>query len=414
MSPSRTPQLKTLSSISSFILVALFLYTPAPAQDRCGAGTDLMVQALERVQPNSSPSQITDAIELLKHATSECISLGDAWYYRSLLERKLGNTRLADYSLDKARQNNSEALREQLNPFILSTNPTLRPSGPVHEKWALVVGIGKFEDKSIPTLRYTTADAKSFAQTLLNANVGRFKSSNVAVLTDYQATTKNIREKLNWLARSAQPDDLVVIYFATHGSSRDLDTAGVNYIITADTEITPKKGTGDNTADTGSDIDHDALFATALPMVEVANTVASRVKAQRVAVFLDTCFSGAAAGSGGTKKISAAMGIKPVSAATLDRMSQGAGRVILAASQENQESMESASLGHGYFTYYILQGLQQSKGMDTMGKLYIFVRDQVSALAKQAQVPVMAQSDQGNEIVLGVPIAAASGTHGSP
>jgi hypothetical protein len=341
----------TLSFISSFVLVGIFICTPALAQERCGAGTDLMVQALERVQPNSSPAQLRDAVELLKHATSECISLGDAWYYRSLLERKLGNARLADYSLEKARQNNSEALQQQLDPFVLSTNPNVRPAGPIHEKWALVVGVGKFQDKSIPTLRYTTADANGFAQTLLNANVGRFKSSNVAVLTDYQATTRNIREKLNWLARTAQPDDLVVIYIATHGSSRDLDTAGVNYIITADTEITPKKGARANTADTDKDIDHDALFATALPMVEVANTVASRVHATRVAVFLDTCFSGAAAGSGGTKNVSTAMGFKSVSASTLDRMSEGAGRVILAASQENQESMESTSLGHGYFTY---------------------------------------------------------------
>jgi hypothetical protein len=52
--------------------------------------------------------------------------------------------------------------------------------------------------------------------------------------------------------------------------------------------------------------------------------------------------------------------------------------------------------------------------MDTMGKLYTFVRDQVSTLAKQAQVPVMAQSDQGDEIILGVPVGSASGTHGSP
>ena len=405
----------SLRHISRLVLAALILCACASAQERCGAGTDLMVQALERVQPNSNPSQIRDAVELLKTATAECISLGDAWYYRSLLERKLGNTRLADYSLEKARQNNSEALQQQLNPFVLSTSPATKPTAQVREKWALVVGIGKFRDPGIPVLHYTTADATSFAQSLLSANVGRFKPSNVAVLTDLQATTRNIREKLNWLARSAQPDDLVVIYIATHGSSRDFDTAGVNYIITADTEITPKSGAArDNTADTDKDIDHDALFATALPMVDVANTVASRVHAQRVAVFLDTCFSGAAAGSGGTKTVSAALNFKAISPATLDRMSAGAGRVILAASQENQESLESASLGHGYFTYYLLQGLQQSKGMDTMGKLYLYVRDQVSERAKQQQVPVMAQSDQGDEIVLGVPVGAAPGSHGGP
>jgi uncharacterized caspase-like protein len=374
-----------------------------------------MVQALERVQPNSSPSQLRDAVELLKHATSECISLGDAWYYRSLLERKLGNIKLADYSLEKARQNNSEAQLQQLNPFTLSTNPGVKPAGPVREKWALVVGVGKFRDPGIPALHFTAADATSFAQALTSANIGRFKPSNVAVLTDLQATTRNIREKLNWLARSAQPDDLVVIYIAAHGSSRDFDTAGVNYIITADTEISPKGGAArDKTSDTDKDIDHDALFATALPMVDVTNTVASRMHAQRVAVFLDTCFSGAAAGSGGTKNVSAALNFKSVATSTLDRMSEGAGRVILAASQENQESLESSALGHGYFTYYVLQALQQSKGLDSMGKLYLYVRDQVSVRAKQQQVPVMAQSDQGDQIVLGVAAGSSPPSPGAP
>jgi uncharacterized caspase-like protein len=400
--------------IPHLLLTVLLLLACAHAQEHCGAGTDLMVQALERVTPNSQPAQLRDAVELLKHATNECISLGDAWYYRSLLERKLGNTRLADYSLEKARQNNSEALQQQLNPFTLSTNPEIKPAGQVREKWALVVGVGKFRDPAIPSLRYTSADATGFAQSLVSPGIGRFKPSNVAVLTDLQATTRAIREKLNWLARVAQPDDLVVIYFAAHGSSRDFDTAGVNYIITADTEISPKSNTGrDRTSDTDKYVDHDALFATALPMVDVANTIAGRVHANRVAVFLDTCFSGAAAGSGGTKSVSGAMNFKSVSSATLNRMREGAGRVILAASQQDQESLESSALGHGYFTYYVLQGLQQSKGMDTMGTLYLYVRDQVAARAQQKQIPVMSQSDQGDLIVLGVPIGAPAARGGT-
>ena len=397
-------------AITRLVVATLLALAGASAQEHCGAGTDLMVQALERITPNPGPAQLRDAVELLKHATNECVSIGDAWYYRSLLERKLGNARLADYSLEKARQNSSEALQQQLNPFTLSTNPAIRPAGAVHEKWALVVGAGKFRDPAIPSLRYTSADATGFAQSLVSPGIGRFKSSNVAVLTDLEATTRAIREKLNWLARVAQPDDLVVIYIAAHGSSRDFDTAGVNYIITADTEISPKPNAGrDRTSDTDKYVDHDALFATALPMVDVANTVASRMRANRVAVFLDTCFSGAAAGSGGTKSVSAAMNFKSISSATLNRMSEGAGRVILSASQEDQESLESSALGHGYFTYYVLQGLQQSKGMDTMGKLYLYVRDQVAARAQQKQIPAMSQSDQGDQIVLGVPIGG-SGT----
>jgi uncharacterized caspase-like protein len=399
--------------LTCLLLVSLLGCAAGIAQERCGAGTDLMVQALERVQPDSPQGQYRDALQLLKHATNECPNLGDAWYYRSLVERKLGNAQVAEYALNKAKQNGSEAQQQQINPFELSTPAEFTPQ-PVREKWALVIGIGKFRDPSIPTLHFTAADATGFAESLRNANVGRFKPSNVAVLTDLQATTRNIREKLNWLARVAQPDDLVVIYIATHGSSRDLDTANVNYIITADTEISPKAaGARDNTSDTGRGVDHDALFATALPMVDVANTVASRVRAHRVAVFLDTCFSGAAVGSGGTKAVSAEMHSRPLSNATLNRMSAGSGRAILAASQEDQVSLESAALGHGYFTYYVLQGLQQSKGMDPMGKLYLYVRDQVSARANQKQVPAMAQSDHGDQIVLGVTPGAPVPTPGA-
>ena len=38
--------------------------------DRCGAGKDLVVQALERVRPTSPNDSFEDALELLKHAVS--------------------------------------------------------------------------------------------------------------------------------------------------------------------------------------------------------------------------------------------------------------------------------------------------------------------------------------------------------
>jgi len=78
----------------------------------------------------------------------------------------------------------------------------------------------------------------------------------VHLLTDKQATTKNIKEQLNWIARHAGADDLVVIYVATHGTPRTVDSAGgANYLVTYDTE-----------AHTGENFNEDALYATAYPM----------------------------------------------------------------------------------------------------------------------------------------------------
>ena len=200
------------------LLAAAFCACPkAPAQGiRCGAGQDLVVQALERITPQSGNDAFEDALQLLKHAVQVCPELGDAWYYRSLVEQRLGHDSLAKYALDKARFNGSEALAEGLNPLVLATPASrgiapeegtetpapiaapVRP-GPVEQKWALVVGIGHFTDGEIPRLNYTTADANAFAATLKDPNVGGFPAANVHVLTDEQATTKTHQGR-------AQPD----------------------------------------------------------------------------------------------------------------------------------------------------------------------------------------------------------------
>ena len=403
------------------ILVAALLVTMLGSQPRaacqevkCGAGDDLVVQALERITPQSGNDAFLDALELLKHAVSVCPELGDAWYYRSLVEKRLGHDSLAKYALDKASFNGSEALDQGLNPLVLATPssrgipdkapaadtsaPPVQP-GPVENKWALVVGIGSFTDSEIPHLNYTTADADAFAAALEDPTIGQFPADNVHVLTDAQATTKNIKEQLNWIARHAGADDLVVIYVATHGTPRTADTAGgANYLLTYDTE-----------AYSGENLDQDALYATAYPMVELANAVATRMKALRTVVFLDTCYSGGAAGAGApaaTEKL----GNTAPSEAMLAHMSLGTGRIVIAASRKDEESQESKQLQHGYFTYYLLQALKNGKGLTPLSQVYASVAQQVSqtvsALGAQ-QHPVMNRSSADADFSLRSPDTSA-------
>ena len=268
------PTRRRLTAIVLTIACASFACpSHANAQGRCGAGVDLVVQALEKMSADATTDQLGDADQLLKRAAELCGELGDAWYYRSLVERKLGHAAVADFALRQAQKFPSDASQQQLNPFVLAT-PVLRPdaravtgpataapganSGPPGQRWALIVGIGNFTDPNIQPLKYTASDAQSFQDALLDPKIGNFPPDHVHSLLNDDATTKNIKMQLNWLARSAGPDDTVVVYVATHGSSRDLDTVGVNYIITHDTEI-------------GANIDPDSLYATALPMVDIAN-----------------------------------------------------------------------------------------------------------------------------------------------
>ena len=246
---------------------------------------------------------------------------------------------------------------------------------------------------------------------LVDPRYGRFKPSNVHVLADSEVTTRRLKEELNWLARMAQEDDLVVISVATHGTSRRDDTAEVNYIVTSDTELQPQ----------------DSLFATAMAMVELSDIVRTLFKARRTVIFLDTCHSGAATGS--MKERATGLADSSPSAATLERIRQGVGRAILASSQEDQVSYEGPPFQNGYFTHFLLEALRQNNGMDTIEQVYSYVKDQLPkavaarngpkrgislknepvATSKQlAQTPVLSTSELGAGIVLGAPPAAAT------
>jgi uncharacterized caspase-like protein len=389
----------------------------ARAQGRCGAGVDLVVQALEKMTADATTDQLGDADQLLKRAAELCGELGDAWYYRSLVERKLGHAALADFALRQAVKFPSDASQQQLNPFVLAT-PVLTASsravtGPATaapgvnsglpgQRWALIVGIGNFTDPNIQPLKYTASDAQSFQDALLDPKIGGFQPDHVHSLLNEDATTKNIKMQLNWLARSAGPDDIVVVYVATHGSARDLDTVGVSYVITHDTEI-------------GANIDPDSLYATALPMVDIANAIATRVKATRAAIFLDTCYSGNAA-AGNTKMI--APGIKNAAPSTkmLGHITQGSGRMVFAASGTDQESLESDTLRHGFFTYYLVQALQQEGGVTPLSKIFDYTQQHVSQTVSTEfkqynlqQNPVMSRSEDNTDFALAPSAAAPAG-----
>ncbi len=416
MKPS--PANRRLTAIALMIALASFAGVPsAKAQGRCGAGVDLVVQALEKMRADSSASELGDADQLLKRAAELCGELGDAWYYRSLVERKLGHAALADFAMRQAQKFPSDASGEQANPFVLAT-PVLtastravtgpaaaRPganSGPPGQRWALIVGIGNFTDPNIEPLKYTANDAQSFQDALLDPKIGNFPPDHVRSLLNDQATTKNIKMQLNWLARSAGPDDVVVVYVATHGSSRDLDTVGVNYIITHDTEI-------------GANIDPDSLYATALPMVDIANAIATRVKAGRAAIFLDTCYSGNAAIKD-NKLIAPGIKNAAPSAQMLNHIKQGSGRMVFAASGTEQESLESDTLQHGFFTYYLVQALRQEGGSTPLSKIFDYTQQHVSQTVatefKQynlQQTPVMSRSQDDTDFALGLAPGSSAG-----
>ena len=326
-------------------------------QQSCAVSKDLVVRALELVSAHPARQDLSSGLLLLKQAEEACDENGDAWYYRSLFERQLGKGNPA-YALGKAKERTSPAREAGDDPFHLATpergaivqhahtqaNPPQgtrvsqdlrRPD--VSHKWALVVGVASFRNSRL-NLKYTGKDAEAIASLLRDPVYGRFGADHVRLIEDSQATTVAVRAGLDWLAHKAAPDDLAVIYIATHGTAREQDVAGVNYVLTFDSDVESDEG----------------LYSTAIPMVEISNVVRTRLQALKVVVILDTCHSGGVL----SQTVSIPSSVSPQ---IVEHIKEGTGRFVLAASQGEESSYEAPKYGHGIFTYYLLQALSSRR-----------------------------------------------------
>ena len=86
-------------------------------------------------------------------------------------------------------------------------------------KWAVLVGIDKYQNDEISTLRYAVADTKAMQQALVQSG---FPAQNVFTMTgDAQGpdapTSNNVIMRLDSLAGRVGPEDTFLFYFSGHG-----------------------------------------------------------------------------------------------------------------------------------------------------------------------------------------------------
>ena len=376
--------------------------SPLLAQgDACRGAVSVLSRVKEEITPDLSKSDPAGRETLgkmqvsLEQATHVCQTVPELWYYRALVESRLGMR--ANIKV----QQSAAGFKTDFDPF--TPPPSAKPpadNGPVivRRKWALVVGINQFKDPNVNTLRFAAKDAADFAAYLQDPKGGRFQSGRVRLLQDDQATLQNIREGIGWLRDSVQQDDLVVLYFASHGSPRAADPNGMSYIITHDTDISnPAK-----------------LYATSLQMIDLVQQLNRDLKVKRVILFLDTCFSGDAAGARGVLAFAPAsappqevVSSGTVFSGALRVLSTGSGRAVITASRADQFSQESEALKNGYFTSCLLNSFRDGGVEWPLAKVFQDVRDRVMKAVKN-QTPSSQFSGSADSFVLGVPEAEAS------
>src|SRR5690606_16007295 len=120
-------------------------------------------------------------------------------------------------------------------PDAASDAAESRAGRPIKDKWAVIVGIDRFKDKRIPSLRFSAKDARDFAKFLVEK--ANFKKDHVLLLLNENASRDNILRSLgdDWLPRRVLEDDLVLIFASSHGSPKELDVGGDNFLIAYDT-----------------------------------------------------------------------------------------------------------------------------------------------------------------------------------
>ena len=260
------------------------------------------------------------------------------------------------------------------------------------ERWAVVIGANHPGGPRMLPRKHAVADAEAFYD--LITTTGGFKKENVLLLTDpseRKPTLRNIKYALGtFLARSAERDDLVIMYFAGQGAA----------------EAGPRDG-GLAAYFLPSDADRDDLYETAIPLNDL-QVIFQRIQAERVVAFLDCSHSGAAAGLRLASKKAPG---RSDEGSFLERFTTSRGRAIIASSAPSEVVLEAPDLGHGILTYYLIEGLKgaadlNGDGIVSLQELYEYVEQQVPRKSRAIggnQHPVMKGQVEGALPLVRVP-----------
>lgn len=272
------------------------------------------------------------------------------------------------------------------SPAADKASPAALSNRPITDKWALVIGVSRFQDPSIK-LKYAAKDAMDFYDYLINH--AHFAKDHVKLLVDEEATRENILNQLGdkWLPRVAAPEDLVLIYLSSHGSPSNADIGGLNFLVAHNT-------------------DKDSLYASGIPIQDLTRLIKDRVHAERIVVILDACHSGAVR--------TESKGLYRESNFNADEIAKGTGQLIICSSEPAQRSWESNNYPNGVFTRQFIESLKQKDGGSTLGEAFQMTRDRVAQEVLrdrgELQRPVLKSAWSGSELVLSaVPTAPRPG-----
>lgn len=208
----------------------------------------------------------------------------------------------------------------------------------------MAIGINKYKNPSL-NLNYALEDAEAFLKLVKTKGKKLFNKTQVYSLFNEEATKEKMLTTLDEIAANSRPQDVFFFYYAGHGSMVEGD---FYFIPTENIRL----------------YDFDLLSDGAVNAATLQQKFAN-ISALKQLVVLDACQSG------GSTELLAVRGASEEKA--MAQLSRSSGVHVLAASGSEQFATEFAELGHGLFTYVLLEALSgKADGAPKDGKVTIY------------------------------------------
>lgn len=204
----------------------------------------------------------------------------------------------------------------------------------------LSTGVSQYHDANLQLL-YAADDAYALADSVSSIAKELYGEIEQHVLVDAKATRANILQSMQQIQENSNVNDTIVIFWAGHGDTID----SVYYYLGYDADIT-------DLADSAISINDLKEFT-------------KNVKANKIVILLDTCKSGQVTKD--LQKIAFARGLEERK--MIATLSKERGIAVFSAASQTQSAFEIESLGHGIFTYSLVETLNQNPQEVANGKL---------------------------------------------
>ncbi len=240
----------------------------------------------------------------------------------------------------------------------------VKPASSDIDLYLFVVGVNTYKNPKY-TLNYAQADATSFTEAITAGAQGLFSKINTTVLKDAEATKAGINGAFEKIKAAAKPNDMFVFYYAGHGVVNDKKEF---FLVPYD--VTQLYGNDGALAQNG-------YSAAALQQMS------KDIKAQKQLFILDACQS-----AGALDVLTSSRGAAEEKA--IAQLARSTGTQWLTASGSEQFASEFSQLGHGSFTYCLLEAF---KGEADQGDKKLTVKELDAYL--QNKVPEITQKYKG-------------------